>query len=275
MNTQPVLSFIGAGNMARAIVGGLLATEYPAQSIWVSCPEFESMQDLAKQGVQVTTDNELVVSKSDVVILAVKPQIIKPVCEQIAAVVQANKPLIISVAAGVMTASIKNWLSDSVPVIRCMPNTPALVQTGACALFASEAVNQTQKQQAESILNNTGLVLWVETENLLDAVTAVSGSGPAYCFLVMEAMIAAGEQLGLSTDIATELTLQTVLGAAIMAQKSDIKPAELRRRVTSPNGTTEQAIKCFIDGKLPELFSQAMQACYERSETLAKELTNA
>ena len=164
------------------------------------------------------------------------------------------------------------WLGGNTSIVRCMPNTPSLVQTGASGLFANPHVKTEQKQQAETILKATGITLWVEEETQLDAVTAVSGSGPAYFFLVMESMIDAGKKLGLTEETATQLTLQTALGAAKMAQSSDVAPDELRRRVTSPNGTTEQAILKFIDGDLPELFDKAMKACNDRSEELAVEL---
>ena len=272
MNNQPTLAFIGAGNMARAIIGGLLSNGYPAEKIWACEPEAERLADLKDQGLQTTTDNNQAVQAADVVVLAVKPQVLKDVCLAMADSTQASKPLLVSVAAGIMTNSIDQWLGGNTAVVRCMPNTPALVQTGASGLFATNEVTQEQRQQAETVLQATGITLWVEEESQLDAVTAVSGSGPAYYFLVMEAMIAAGEKLGLSRDTATQLTLQTALGAAKMAEQSEFDPAELRRRVTSPNGTTEQAIKRFIDGNLPELFDEAMQACNDRSVELAREL---
>ena len=209
---------------------------------------------------------------ADVVVLAVKPQVLKAVSTALAASVQQKQPLIVSVAAGITTSSLDQWLGGNTAIVRCMPNTPALVQTGASGLFANSAVSSAQKQQAETVLQATGIALWVDAENQLDAVTAVSGSGPAYYFLMMEAMIASGQKLGLSQEVATQLTLQTALGAAKMAQASDVDPAELRRRVTSPNGTTEQAIKRFIAGGLPELVDQALVSCNDRSVELANEL---
>lgn len=275
MSTQPVLAFIGAGNMARAIIGGLISNGYPAEKIWASEPDATRLDDLKSQGLQITSDNNTAVQAADVVILAVKPQVLKQVSEAMASAVQTSRPLIVSVAAGIMTTSLDQWLGGQTAIVRCMPNTPALVQTGASGLYANEQVSTEQRTQAETVLQATGITLWVDTESQLDAVTAVSGSGPAYYFLVMESMIAAGEKLGLSTDVATQLTLQTALGAAKMAQSSDVDPAELRRRVTSPNGTTEQALKRFIDGGLPELFEEALQACNDRSVELAEELGKA
>ncbi|WP_415893174.1 pyrroline-5-carboxylate reductase [Neptuniibacter sp. PT8_73] len=272
MNNQPILAFIGAGNMARAIIGGLINNGYPAEKIWASEPEADRLVDLKAQGLKTTTDNNEAVQAADVVVLAVKPQILKTVTESIASSVQSSQPLIVSVAAGIMTTSIDKWLGGNSAIVRCMPNTPALVKTGASGLYANAKVSAEQRQQSETILDATGITLWVDEELQLDAVTAVSGSGPAYYFLVMESMIAAGEKLGLSKETATQLTLQTALGAAKMAKESEFDPAELRRRVTSPNGTTEQAIKRFIDGQLPELFDDAMKACNDRSVELAEEL---
>ncbi|PIE20702.1 MAG: pyrroline-5-carboxylate reductase [Neptuniibacter caesariensis] len=272
MNKQPILAFIGAGNMARAIIGGLINNGYPAEKIWASEPDESRLEDLKAQGLQTTTDNNIAVAAAEIVVLAVKPQILKPVTEALAATVQAKKPLIISVAAGILSTSIDRWLGENTAIVRCMPNTPALVQTGANGLYANKQVTAQQRQQAEHVLQATGMTLWVDAESQLDAVTAVSGSGPAYYFLFMESMIAAGKKLGLTEDVATQLTLQTALGAAKMALGSDVDPAELRRRVTSPNGTTEQAIKSFIEGGLPGLVDAALQACNDRSEELAEEL---
>lgn len=272
MSTQPTLAFIGAGNMARAIIGGLINNGYPTAKIWASEPDAANLTELAAQGLNTTTDNSAAVAAADVVVLAVKPQVLKAVTQAMAAAVQQKQPLIVSVAAGIMTSSLDQWLGGNAAIVRCMPNTPALVQTGASGLYANAAVTSAQKTQAEIVLKATGIALWVEEETQLDAVTAVSGSGPAYYFLMMEAMIATGEKLGLSTEVATQLTLQTALGAAKMAQASDVDPAKLRCRVTSPNGTTEQAIKCFIEGGLPELVDQALVACNDRSVELAEEL---
>ena len=272
MKQQPTLAFIGAGNMARAIIGGLINNGYPAEQIWASEPDASKLIDLKEQGLQTTCNNNEAVKAADVVILAVKPQVLKSVLTDIATTVQSQKPLLLSVAAGVMTSSMDLWLGGNTSIVRCMPNTPALVQAGANGLYANEQVSSEQKELAESILQATGITLWVDEESQLDAVTAVSGSGPAYYFLVMESMIQAGIKLGLSEEVATQLTLQTAQGAAKMALSSDVDPAELRRRVTSPNGTTEQAIKRFLAGGLPELFDDALQACNDRSVELADEL---
>ncbi len=271
--TSPQLAFIGAGNMASALIGGLVKQGYAPARITASDPMpamLDKLRSIAP--VRVTSDNIDAVESADVVVLAVKPQVMKQVLQPLAGTLQARKPLIISIAAGIEIASIARWLGGDLPIVRCMPNTPALVQLGATGLFANAQVNAQQKQLADSMLRAVGIALWVDCEAQLDAVTAVSGSGPAYFFLVMEAMQAAGEKLGLSREIAAQLTLQTALGAARMAIDSDVDVIELRRRVTSPNGTTERAIASFENDKLRALFERALVACRDRSEQLAKEL---
>jgi len=272
VSNYPTLAFIGAGNMARAIIGGLLANGYPAQQIWASEPDLSRLDDLAAQGLQVTSDNSAAVAAADAVVLAVKPQVMKAVVEPMTAAVQAKQPLIISVAAGISVQSLDTWMGGNVAVVRCMPNTPALVQQGASGLFANAQVSDEQRAQAEQVMEATGIAVWVNSEEELDAVTAVSGSGPAYYFLVMEAMIEAGMKLGLSEEVATQLTLQTARGAATMALTSDVPAAELRRRVTSPNGTTERAINSYEDAGLRQIFMDGMQACSDRSVELGREL---
>lgn len=271
--SSPRLAFIGAGNMASALIGGLVKQGFAAQQITASDP-YPAMLDKLKSVAPVTTtdDNIAAVSGADVVILAVKPQVMKQVLEPLAVTLQQQQPLIISIAAGIEIASIERWLGGALPIVRCMPNTPALVQLGATGLFANAAVSAAQRELADSILQAVGVALWVDSEAQLDAVTAVSGSGPAYFFLVMEAMQAAGEQLGLSSETAKLLTLQTALGAARMALDADVDTAELRRRVTSPNGTTERAIASFERDDLRAIFTRALTDCRDRSQELAREL---
>ena len=272
MNQHPTLAFIGAGNMARAIIGGLISNGFPAANIRASSPTIDRLADLKSQGLFVTTDNTEAMSSADIVVLAVKPQMLKAVLQPLAAAAAQNKPLFISVAAGITSQSINKWLGGDQAIVRCMPNTPALVKMGANGLFANASVSEAQRSQAVSVLSATGLTLWVEQEEQLHAVTAVSGSAPAYYFLFMEAMIAAAVKQGLSKEVATQLTLQTARGAAEMALQSDVDPAELRRRVTSPKGTTEQAILSFQANHLDRLVEEAMQACAARSVSMAKEL---
>lgn len=271
--TSPQLAFIGAGNMASALIGGLVKQGFGPDRISASDPTSASLDKLrAIAPVRTTADNLAAVANADVIVLAVKPQVMKQVLEPLADILQQRKPLIISIAAGIEIASIARWLGGDLPIVRCMPNTPALVQLGATGLFANAQVSTEQKQLADSILRAVGIALWVDSEAQLDAVTAVSGSGPAYFFLVMEAMQAAGEKLGLAREVSAQLTLQTALGAARMAIDSDVDVVELRRRVTSPNGTTERAIASFENDNLRGLFENALTACDARSRELAKEL---
>lgn len=267
------ITFIGAGNMAASIIGGLIAKGFNANNITASDPYPDSLSRLQEVApVNITQDNDQAIASADVVVLAVKPQVMKQVAQGISAAVQARQPLVISIAAGIEINSLDKWLGGNLAIVRCMPNTPALVQTGATALYATSQVSEAQRQQADQILKAVGIARWVDDEAQLDAVTAVSGSGPAYFFLVMEAMQAAGEQLGLAPDLARQLTLQTALGSAQMAIESDVDVAELRRRVTSPGGTTFEAISTFEDNGLRELFLQALTAARDRSESLAKEM---
>lgn len=272
MSQQPVVAFIGAGNMARAIIGGLLENGFAAENIWATEPDASRLEDLAAQGLNTTCDNNAAVAAADLVVLAVKPQVMQTVATDLAAAAQIHRPLFISIAAGISLDALDRWLGGNVAIVRCMPNTPSLVQTGASGLFANARVNDLQREQATQILQAVGIALWVQSEAELDAVTAISGSGPAYYFLLMEAMTAAGVKLGLSEATARDLTLQTALGAARMANSSDVDAAELRRRVTSPKGTTERAIQSFQAGGFEALVETALTACRDRSIELAAEL---
>ena len=180
----------------------------------------------------------------------------------------------ISIAAGIPISSLQHWLGEGTPIVRCMPNTPSLVQTGAAGLFANTHVSPEQQILAGEILDAVGISCWLDSEEDIDAVTAVSGSGPAYFFLIMEAMEQAGVELGLNQNVARKLTLQTALGAAKMAMESDVEPGELRKRVTSPGGTTQRAIEIFMDGDLAGLFNKAMKGAVERAQEMAQEISD-
>lgn len=269
-NQTARLVFIGAGNMASSIIGGLVSHGYPAKLITATDPNAEQLSALASStGINTTSDNQRAAAQADAIILAVKPQVMEAVTSPLKDTTSSNKPVIISIAAGITIANLLAWMGSDLPVIRTMPNTPALVQTGATGLFANDAVSDAQKVLADTVFSSIGLASWFEQESDLDAVVAISGSGPAYFFMMMEAMEEAGVKLGLSAESARELTLQTALGAAKLAQSSDVSTAELRRRVTSPGGTTEQAIKCFEEGGLRELVDTALQAASKRSKELA------
>ena len=272
-NNYPRLAIIGAGNMASCIVGGLVNSNdhnYFSDNITVSDPKNKKLSSLQQQfGITINTNNSKACKEADIVILAVKPQVIKMVVAEIKPVL-THRPLVISVAAGITSRQLTKWLGKDIPVVRAMPNTPALVRNGATGLYANTVVSRRQREQAESILSAIGYTTWVEEESLMDTVTAVSGSGPAYFFLLMEAMIDAGVKQGLTKSIAKQLTLQTALGAAALAKSSDVDVAELRRRVTSPGGTTEQAIQYFQQANFAQIVTDAMDACAERSRQLAK-----
>jgi pyrroline-5-carboxylate reductase len=263
---QQTIGFIGGGNMAHALIGGLVADGFPPDHIRVADLERDKLAALAHQfQVHVSEDNNAVAAHSEIVVLAVKPQVLAGVARSIAAAVQTRRALVISIAAGVRVKDLQRWLGEDTAIVRCMPNTPALVQTGATALYANSRAGQNQREAAESVLRAVGLTVWVDNEDLLDAVTALSGSGPAYFFLFMEAMEEAGRELGLDDRTARLLTQQTALGAAKIAMESAESPAELRRRVTSPGGTTERAVQAFEDGGLRRLVRDAMQAAQRRS----------
>ena len=265
------IAFIGAGNMAASLIGGLRAKGLEAAQIRASDPGAETRSKVAAEhGIAVFADNAEAIKDSDVVVLAVKPQAMKAVCEAIRPNLKPNQ-LVVSIAAGITCASMNNWLGAQ-PIVRCMPNTPALLRQGVSGLFATAEVSAEQRQQAEELLSAVGIALWLDEEQQLDAVTAVSGSGPAYFFLLIEAMTAAGVKLGLPADIAAQLTMQTALGAAHMAVASDVDAAELRRRVTSPAGTTEAAIKSFQAGGFEALVEKALGAAAHRSAEMAEQL---
>lgn len=269
----PRIAFIGAGNMAASLIGGLRAQGVAAEAIRASDPGAEQRAKIsAEHGIQTFAQNADALAGADVVVLSVKPQVMQSVCRDLVPHLD-HAPLIVSIAAGISCDSLQRWLGPRPQaIVRCMPNTPALLRQGVSGLFANAQVSAEQKQQAEQLLSAVGIALWLEEERLIDAVTAVSGSGPAYFFLLIEAMTAAGEQLGLPRDTAAQLTMQTALGAARMACESDVDAAELRRRVTSPNGTTEAAIKAFQAGGFERLVQQALNAAAQRSAELAEQL---
>ncbi len=269
-HTNTKIAFIGAGNMAKAIIGGLIAEGFSPNDLSASGPRLESLEKVAvEHGISISTDNVATAVKADVIVLAVKPQMLKEVALGLANSL-THKPLIISLAAGITTESINTWLGGGQAIVRCMPNTPSQVRVGASGLFANANVSDAQKSTANAILGAVGIVQWVDDEALINPVTAVSGSGPAYFFLMMEAMIDAGVALGLNRESATELTLQTALGAAILAKQSNVDVAELRRRVTSPKGTTEQAINSFENDQIRAIFARAMTACSNRAVELSE-----
>ncbi|MDX1693532.1 MAG: pyrroline-5-carboxylate reductase [Ketobacteraceae bacterium] len=265
------ITFIGAGNMATSLVGGLTAKGYDPLQITVTDVNEDALQQARRlYGVNTSRDNITAVQKADMVVLAVKPQVMEQVVSPLREVLNERKPLLISIAAGIPLARFAEWAGSDIPTVRCMPNTPALVETGATGMFANEKVTDKQREMTRNVISAVGLALWVDNEDQIDAVTALSGSGPAYYFLVMESMIAAGVKLGLSEQVARQLTLQTALGSAQMAITSSSEPGELRRKVTSPGGTTERALEIMTAGQLPETFMKAIEGAYRRSKELSE-----
>ena len=265
------ISFIGGGNMAQALIGGLLGRDVPPTRITVSDPVYEIQELLKEKDVNVTDNNFEAVTDADIIVLAVKPQLLAQILKPLAGKLQSHQ-LVISIVAGAPVEVISQLLGGHERIVRVMPNTPALVQCGASGLYAPETVSAEDRDLASKVLAATGLVIWVDTEKKIDAVTALSGSGPAYFFYLMEAMIQAGKNLGLDEKTASALTLQTALGAAQMAITSEHTPAQLRRNVTSPNGTTQAAIETFDSYQVSQHVQAALAAAEKRSETLALEL---
>ncbi len=268
--TSNRITFIGGGNMAGSLIGGLIADGYDSRRITVSDPDTDKLAQLAARfDVHTETDNNKAVDQAQIVVLAVKPQALESVARGIADRVADSRPLVISIAAGIQETALSEWLGGDVALVRGMPNTPAMIQSGATGLHAGPGVSGAQRDMAESILRAVGLTRWVEDESQMDAVTAISGSGPAYFFLVMEAIESAACEMGLDEETARLLTLQTALGAARMAIESSDSPATLRQKVTSPGGTTEQALKILEQGHLRELFAEALKGAQNRSRELS------
>lgn len=266
------IGFIGAGNMAGSILGGLIGRGQAPASLLASDLDTGKLEALAAQTGIVAASNEQIAQQADVIVLAVKPQVMAPVCAALAESLGSRRPLIVSIAAGITIAALERWFGTEAALVRCMPNTPALVGSGASGLFANPQVSADQRAIADQLLGAVGIALWVESEGDIDAVTALSGSGPAYFFLMMEAMQDSAVKLGLPADVAKALTYQTALGAAQLAAASDESTSQLRRNVTSPNGTTERAIHHFEAGGLRELVDGALKAAHARSIELAGEI---
>jgi len=248
-----------------------LSRGLPATRITVSDPFENIRQLLQEKDVHVTDDNIAAIKNADIVVFAVKPQVLGGVLKPLKGLLEDK--LLISIVAGAEIKTISD-LTGSERVVRVMPNTPALVQTGAHGMFAKPEVSAKDRELATQVLAATGLTLWVSSEAQIDAVTAVSGSGPAYFFYMMESMIRAGKNMGLDEKVATALTLQTALGAAQMAITSSNAPSELRKNVTSPNGTTQAALEVFDRAQISQNIQTALAAAQKRSQELAQELSD-
>ena len=269
MSTNTIV-FIGGGNMARSLIGGLIAAGCPAANIRVAEPVAELRAALERDfSIHSFAESTEAVAGASAWVLAVKPQVLHTVCETLAGSAQSNQPLVVSIAAGITSAQLDRWLGGNIAVVRTMPNTPALLGAGVTGLFANTRVDAAGRERAEALLSSAGKTVWIADEAQMDAVTALSGSGPAYVFLLAEAMQAAGEAEGLPAVAARTLALQTILGAARMLTEGDEQPVELRRRVTSPGGTTQAAIEAFEAGGFRELVARAIHAATERGRQLS------
>jgi pyrroline-5-carboxylate reductase len=264
------VAFIGGGNMARSLIGGLVARGFPVTGIRVAEPVAELREALrADFGVQVFEQAAAAADGAGTWVLAVKPQVLREVCATLQPVAQAHSPLVVSIAAGITSTQLERWLGGDLAVVRTMPNTPALLGAGVTGLCANARVDDRGRRRTDTLLSAAGTTVWLDDEARMDAVTALSGSGPAYVFLLAEAMQAAGEAEGLPAQAARTLALQTILGAARMLTEGDEAASELRRRVTSPGGTTQAAIETFESGNFRELVAAAIHAATERGRQLS------
>ena len=268
--TTDTIAFIGGGNMARSLIGGLVANGTDPRSIRVAAPSESTRSGLeADFGVRTFPTGAEAAEGAGVWMFAVKPQVMRGVCGELTEAARAHRPLAVSVAAGITSAQMERWLGGDAAVVRAMPNTPSLLGAGVTGLFANDKVDAAGRRRAEAVLATAGATVWIDDESKMDAVTATSGSGPAYIFLLAEAMEQAAIAQGLPGEAARTLVQHTILGAARMLTESGEAPAELRRRVTSPGGTTHAAIQAFEDGGLRDLVSRAMARATERGRELS------
>tara|TARA_B100000780_G_scaffold1955_1_gene1692 strand:- start:413 stop:1243 length:831 start_codon:yes stop_codon:yes gene_type:complete len=272
MENKTVIGFIGAGNMAYALIKGLLSDGFDAKNINVSDSNDELLiKRQSELNITTYSDNVSLLDNSDIVIFAVKPQVLSMVCLELKNNAKPNH-LFVSIVAGIRGNDINRWLGGNFALVRTMPNTPALFQSGVTGLFANELVNSQQQELVTSILSSVGECFWVDEEKLIDAITAISGSGPAYFFLLMQSITQAAIALGLDEKTANSLSIQTSLGASLMATKSGKDPKTLRSEVTSPNGTTQAAIESFQDQNFEGIVAAATRAAYDRARELSNDL---
>jgi pyrroline-5-carboxylate reductase len=265
------IAFIGGGNMTRAIVAGLRQSRFPAQRIFISEP-LESQREILLDefpGSVVTGDNDAVLRDATSVVLAVKPQVLPAVCKRLATSVQERKPLVISIAAGIHSRSIENWLGGNLAIVRVMPNQPAILRLGVSGMFANERANAEDIARATEILSAVGSVVIVDTEDDIDTVTAVSGTGPAYFYLLIDMLINIGVDLGLDKDAAERLAIETARGAGQLASEANETMESMIERVRSPGGTTEAAFQSLEADDVRAIFSRAVTAARDRAVDLA------
>jgi pyrroline-5-carboxylate reductase len=260
------IAFIGAGNMGGAIINGLLASEVPPSELIVVDANEGMLGRFQEMGLACTTDNQAACAKADVVVIAVKPQVVEGVVSQMADVLKANNPLLISVVAGVSISAFESWLTPAARIVRVMPNTPALVQAGMSGIFAPDRVTEEDRATTEHLMRSVGLVQWLEAEEDLHLLTAISGSGPGYVFRWMEALIQAAIDQGMGPEQADILVRQTLLGASKLAMESTIEVGQLRTNVTSPQGVTEKGLEQM--GGIDGMMGKVVQAATSRSKEL-------
>jgi pyrroline-5-carboxylate reductase len=271
MNNK-TLVFIGGGNMASALINGLIDDGMTAKNIIVAEPNADRREQLSAQfGIRTADNNRDAAKEADILVLAVKPQVLREVAMELAPAL-GKSTLCLSIAAGIRHSSLQRWLGADIPIVRVMPNTPAMINAGASGLFAPSTVNIEQRDTAEHIMRATGIAVWLDNEDQMDALTAVSGSGPAYFFLFMEAMERSAKEFGLTEKTAHLLVLQTALGAARMALECASGLEDLRHSVTSPGGTTEQALNSFKQQGLEQMVKDALSAARDRSIELSESL---
>jgi pyrroline-5-carboxylate reductase len=267
------IAFIGGGNMARSLIGGLLKTGVAASSLSVAEPRADARQELGREfGVACYAENRLAAAEADVLVLAVKPQIMPAIHAELVDTLQRRRPVLISIAAGVRIDQLERWFGHTLPIVRCMPNTPALIGAGATGLYANRRVSPEQRAQAQHVLDAVGLTRWVDDEALMDTVTAISGSSPAYFFALVEALEDAAFAQGMPRDVARALAAQACLGAGRMLTESGDDPGVLRQRVTSPNGTTQAALESFTADHFNQIVAHAVAAATRRGGELAAAL---
>jgi pyrroline-5-carboxylate reductase len=265
------IAFIGGGNMARSLIGGLLARGWHAHQIVVADPMPAQLEALRTQlAVRITDDNATAAREADIIVLAVKPQEMQRAADGIREAIAARRPLLISVAAGIRASDIQRWL-PGMPIVRTMPNRPALQGCGMTGLYATADVSSERRTQAEQILGAVGATLWLEREQHLDIVTAISASGPAYFFLLIEMLEQAGAAQGLAPEVSRKLAIETAYGSGAMAHAASESPAVLRQQVTSKGGTTEAALQVLEERRIREAFDAAVAAATRRAAQLADE----
>lgn len=270
MQEETTIGFIGAGNMAAALIGGMINRGWKPGRVMAFDPDAGKTAGLHERfAIRVADDNAQLVRDCDVVVLAVKPQVMREVLEPLGDAVPGTPPLIVSIAAGIRVASIEQWLGRPLSVIRVMPNTPSLVGAGASGLYANERVTAAQRDMAETLMQAVGIAAWVEDEHQLDTVTGLSGGGPAYFMLFMEAMVEAAVERGLARDTAMALVLQTCRGAADLARESEETLEQLRVNVTSPGGTTERGLATMKNAGIDRIIRSAVNAAADRADELA------